>query len=203
MRDELPDIKVLAVLMVLLIALLAFITVGVMNTKAEARTAVQPVMNVGDVKILQPEAVPAAVKASAQVLVDARENEPEAEQADEYYEPEYVEASYDGYYGGSYEIPYSDMYNEDGPTRNMPGWHDGYVETYYDASAHYMSGEWTVDSEGFYHDENGRYVIGVDINSGLEYGDVVDTGRGEAVVYDYGAGVSNVHDFAVAGAPNR
>ena len=26
--------------------------------------------------------------------------------------------------------------------------------------------------------------------------DVVQTGKGEAVVYDYGAGVDNVHDFA-------
>ncbi len=141
---------------------------------------------------------------TAVAALKAKEPEPEPEAAseEEYYEePYYEEAYYDG--GGGYEIPYSDMYNSDGPTRNMPGWHDGYVETYYDASAHYMAGDWTVDSEGFYHDSEGRYVIGVDINSGLQYGDVVDTGRGEAVVYDYGAGVSNVHDFAVAGAPNR
>ena len=130
--------------------------------------------------------------------------EEEAAAQEEYYEEPYYSDS-GTYYGGggSYAIPYSDMYNSDGPSRNMPGWHDGYVETYYDASAHYMSGDWSVDSEGFYHDSDGRYVVGVDINSGLQYGDVVQTGKGEAVVYDYGAGVSNVHDFAVAGAPNK
>ena len=130
--------------------------------------------------------------------------EEEAAAQEEYYEESYYgdSGSYSGG-GGSYAIPYSDMYNSDGPSRNMPGWHDGYVETYYDASAHYMAGDWSVDSEGFYHDSDGRYVVGVDINSGLNYGDVVQTGKGEAVVYDYGAGVSNVHDFAVAGAPNK
>ena len=128
------------------------------------------------------------------------ESEPEAAPEEEYYEePYYEEAYYDGgdaYYGGGYEVPYSDMYNSDGPSHNMPGWHDGNVETYYNASAHYMAGDWSLDSEGFYHDSEGRYVIGVDINSGLQYGDEVETGKGTAVVYDYGAGVSNVHDFA-------
>ena len=122
----------------------------------------------------------------------------EAEQA-------YYEQSYTPYYGGGiYVAEYSDAYNTDGPSRTMPGWYDGYLETYYDASRHYLASTWTVDSEGFYHDENGRYVIGVDVShmDEMPYGTVVETGKGEAVVYDYGSG-AEVHDFAVAGAPSN
>ena len=123
----------------------------------------------------------------------------EAEQA-------YYAQSYAPYYGGGgiYVAEYSDAYNTDGPSRTMPGWYDGYLETYYDASRHYLASTWTVDSEGFYHDENGRYVIGVDVShiDEMPYGTVVETGKGEAVVYDYGSG-AEVHDFAVAGAPSN
>ena len=137
-----------------------------------------------------------ASTAVAALKVKEPEPEPEAAPEEEYYEePYYEEAYYDG--GGGYEIPYSDMYNSDGPTREMPGWHDGNVETYYSSNVLYHSrtSEWTADEEGFYRDSEGRYVIGVDINSGLQYGDEVETGKGTAVVVDYGAGVSNVHDF--------
>ena len=123
----------------------------------------------------------------------------EAEQA--YYAQTYYAPSYSG---GTYYAEYSDAYNTDGPSHTMPGWHDGYLETYYNASSHYLAGEWTLDSEGFYHDSNGRYVVGVDINDvnpdtgqQYQYGDVVDTGKGEGVVYDYGQG-AHVHDFATA-----
>ena len=122
----------------------------------------------------------------------------EAEQA--YYAQSYTPS----YSGGTYYAEYSDAYNTDGPSHTMPGWHDGYLETYYNASSHYLASEWTLDSEGFYHDSNGRYVVGVDINDvnpetgqQYQYGDVVDTGKGEGVVYDYGQG-AHVHDFATA-----
>ena len=121
------------------------------------------------------------------------------------WEAEQYAQTYTPYYGGGiYVAEYSDAYNTDGPSRSMPGWYDGYLETYYDASRHYLASTWTVDSEGFYHDENGRYVIGVDVShmDEMPYGTVVDTGKGEAVVYDYGSG-AEVHDFAVAGAPSN
>lgn len=107
-----------------------------------------------------------------------------------YYQPTY-------YGGGIYYAEYSDAYNTDGPSHTMPGWYDGYLETYYNASSHYLASTWTLDSEGFYHDENGRYVVGVEISHADEmpYGTVVQTGKGEGVVYDYGAG-AEVHDFA-------
>lgn len=118
----------------------------------------------------------------------------EAEQAAYYAD---YSASYDASYGGIYYAPYSDAYNTDGPSRTMPGWHEGYLETYYNASSHYLASTWTLDSEGFYHDANGRYVVGVEISHADEmpYGTVIETGKGEAVVYDYGAG-AEVHDFA-------
>lgn len=117
----------------------------------------------------------------------------EAEQA-AYYEPTYYAPSYDS---GIYYADYSDAYNTDGPSHTMPGWYDGYLETYYNASSHYLASTWTLDDEGFYHDENGRYVVGVEISHADEmpYGTVVETGKGEGVVYDYGAG-AEVHDFA-------
>ena len=191
-----PDKKIMVVLAIACLLIIAYAVAGVV----EGAHADEP-MECTDQMV--PLAPAKATEASAQVAAAAFEA-PEEEPVEEYVE-EYADYGYQdaGYYGGGYEVPYSDLYNTDGPTRNMPGWHDGYVETYYDASGHFMAGDWSVDPEGFYHDSEGRYVIGVDINSGLNYGDVVDTGRGEAVVYDYGAGVSNVHDFAVAGAPNR
>ena len=113
-------------------------------------------------------------------------------EAAQYYEPTYYAPS-----SGIYYAEYSDAYNEDGPSHTMPGWYDGYLETYYNASSHYLASTWTLDSEGFYHDENGRYVVGVEISHADEmpYGTVVQTGKGEGVVYDYGAG-AEVHDFA-------
>lgn len=118
------------------------------------------------------------------------------EEAQAYYEQQaYYAPSYG--HGGIYRAEYSDAYNTDGPSRTMPGWHDGYLETYYNASGHYLASTWTLDSEGFYHDENGRYVVGVEIShkDEMPYGTVVDTGKGEGVVYDYGSG-AEVHDFA-------
>lgn len=132
-----------------------------------------------------------------QAALEAEQQAWEEQQA-AYYEPTYYAPSYDaGYSSGIYYAEYSDAYNTDGPSHTMPGWYDGYLETYYNASSHYLASTWTLDSEGFYHDENGRYVVGVEIShkDEMPYGTVVDTGKGEGVVYDYGAG-AEVHDFA-------
>lgn len=129
-----------------------------------------------------------------QAALEAEQAALEAEQA--YYGGGYVDSG--AYYGGGiYYAPYSDAYNVDGPSHTMPGWYDGYLETYYNASSHYLASTWTLDSEGFYHDANGRYVVGVEISHADEmpYGTVVQTGNGEGVVYDYGSG-AEVHDFA-------
>lgn len=137
--------------------------------------------------IEQYEAEQAALEAERQAWVEQQ-----------YYESYAYTQSYDtGYSSGIYYAEYSDAYNTDGPSHTMPGWYDGYLETYYNASSHYLAPTWTLDSEGFYHDENGRYVVGVEIShkDEMPYGTVVETGKGEGVVYDYGAG-AEVHDFA-------
>ena len=142
-----------------------------------------------------------AIEQRVSEIIEQYEQE-QAEQAaweeQQYYESYAYTQSYDaGYSSGIYYAEYSDAYNTDGPSHTMPGWYDGYLETYYNASSHYLASTWTLDSEGFYHDENGRYVVGVEISHADEmpYGTVVQTGKGEGVVYDYGAG-AEVHDFA-------
>ena len=142
-----------------------------------------------------------AIEQRVSEIIEQYEQE-QAEQAaweeQQYYESYAYTPSYDaGYSSGIYYAEYSDAYNTDGPSHTMPGWYDGYLETYYNASSHYLASTWTLDSEGFYHDENGRYVVGVEISHADEmpYGTVVQTGKGEGVVYDYGAG-AEVHDFA-------
>jgi len=136
------------------------------------------------------------------------DQEPDSEPGPTYeqaYEPVYGPIETFSEPVGTYYADYDSAYNTNGPSHEMPGWYDGYLETYYDASAHYLASTWTLDDEGFFHDENGRYVVGVDINDvnpetgqGYQYGDVVDTGKGEGVVYDFGYG-AHVHDFAVSG----
>ena len=130
------------------------------------------------------------------------EGEPQEElqeQADSTVEQVYAEYQ-EAPYQGAYYAEYDPMYNENGPTREMPGWYDGYLETYYSdtVARHYMSDQWNVDDEGFYRDQDGRYIIGVDISEGIELGTEVETGKGLAVVMDYGSG-AHVHDFYVSG----
>ena len=201
-----------AVMGVLIIALLVYIAQGCTSTrKAEAAEQDNPIMEC--VERLIPtapyKAVEHAARMSAEITAQAEQAAQEAEQAAEYTEDDYAyqESDYANYSGsGGYDMPYSELYGEHGPVPGMPGWYDGNVETIYEASGHYLASEWTLDSEGFYHDSEGRYVIGVSIDAtnpdtgeGYKYGDVVQTGKGEAVVYDYGQGVNNVHDFATSG----
>ena len=54
--------------------------------------------------------------------------------------------------------------------------------------------EWTVDDEGFYRDDQGRYVVGVNEDEGYNIGDEIETGRGTGVVMDYGCD-ENITDF--------
>ena len=204
-----PDKKALAVLGIAVVLLLAYVCMGV----AEGAHAAEP-MECSDEYM--PPAITAPDRAGEYTarLVDEARDAAEAELAEiaeqegleiESFDGEYVTVS-DGY-GGGYSMPYSDLYGKNGPVVGMPGWYGdaetGHVETMYNASSHYMASEWTVDGEGFYRDSEGRYVIGVSIDDinpetgqGYQYGDVVQTGKGEAVVYDYGQGVDNVHDFA-------
>ena len=127
-------------------------------------------------------------------LEEERLAEEQAWEAEQYYED--YSTYYEPSYSETYYAEYSDAYNSDGPSREMPGYFDSYLETYYSSNVlyHYQTPEWTVDDEGFYRTDEGYYVVGVDINEGIPLGTVVDTGKGEAIVADYGSG-AHVHDF--------
>lgn len=205
MKRSSVDVKALIVLGVFSIALVAYVIAGVVEGHAdEPSTPVNQIMECSD--YVMPQAITAADRAlavTARMVGEARQSEPYYDET----EYEYQESDYAAYSGsGGYDMPYSELYGEHGPVPGMPGWYDGNVETIYEASGHYLASEWTLDSDGFYHDSEGRYVIGVSIDAtnpdtgeGYKYGDVVQTGKGEAVVYDYGQGVNNVHDFATSG----
>ena len=106
----------------------------------------------------------------------------EAEQAAYYMD----NGGYVGSYGGGdWYADYSAAYNSDGPSRTMPGWHDGRKETYYSSNVlyHYRTNEWTPDEYGFYRTEDGYYVVA---SNEYEEGTVIETSRGEAMVLDGG-----------------
>ena len=144
------------------------------------------------------EAVPA--KAPDSDVRPAEEEEAEeVEEVSENWDSEpYVEPEtpYVAYEQVEYAEPDYSAYNEDGPTRSMPGYYDGHVETYYSSNVlrHYRTDEWTPDDEGFYRDGDGYYIVGVGINDGHHLGDVIDTGKGKAIVSDFGTATNDV-DF--------
>ena len=196
MNNQGPDKKALIVLGIVCLLLLAYVAMGVMQGEAHAAE----IMECADEYM--PPALTAPDKAAAvtaRLVDEARERAQEAEQAADYDETvyEYQESDYADYSGsGTYYAEYNELYNDNGPSRSMPGWYDGYLETYYSSNAmrHYRTDEWTVDDEGFYRDDQGRYIVGVDIAEGIDIGTEVETGKGTGVVMDYGSG-AHVHDF--------
>lgn len=204
MKKHSVDVKALIVLCALSFALIAYVIAGVAQGHAVEHEEI--ILDCSDETML-----PAITAADRALAVTARiaenaainalddEQDGESSEIDYIYTDDYTEYNVSD---GTYYAEYNELYNDNGPSRSMPGWYDGYLETYYNASAHYLASEWTVDGEGFYRDGEGRYVVGVDINDvnpdtgeQYRYGDIVQTGRGEGVVYDYGSG-AHVHDFA-------
>lgn len=118
----------------------------------------------------------------------------EAEQAEqaaleaasyEYYEPTYYAPTYD-----------VSAYPTDGLTpQSGVNAYDGRVETYYSSSVlwHYRTNEWTADSEGFYRDSEGRYVVAA---SDMPQGTVFEGSKGECIVLDSGC-ADGVTDYYV------
>lgn len=191
-----------AVMGVLIIALLVYIAQGCTSTrKAEASEQDNPIMECVErlIPTAPSKAVEHAARMSAEITAQAEQAAQEAAQAPDYDETvyEYQESDYAAYSGsGTYYAEYNELYNDNGPSRSMPGWYDGYLETYYSSNTmyHYRTDEWTVDDEGFYRDDQGRYIVGVDIAEGIDIGTEVETGKGTGVVMDYGSG-AHVHDF--------
>ena len=73
--------------------------------------------------------------------------------------------------------------------------YDGRRETYYSSRVlyHYRTPEWTADSEGFYRDASGYYVVAA---GDMPQGTVFQGSKGLCKVYDY-CGVSNTTDYYV------
>lgn len=74
-------------------------------------------------------------------------------------------------------------------------YYDGRRETYYSSNVlyHYRTPEWTVDSEGFYRDSAGRYVVAA---SDMPQGSVFQGSKGECIVADSGC-AANTTDYYV------
>lgn len=72
---------------------------------------------------------------------------------------------------------------------------DGRTETWYSSNVlyHYRTSEWTLDSEGFYRDADGYYVVAA---SDMEQGTVFEGSKGECKVYDCGC-ADGVTDYYV------
>ena len=76
-------------------------------------------------------------------------------------------------------------------------YHDGRTETYYSSAVltHKDIGQWTADSEGFYRDSEGRYVVAA---SDMPQGTVFQGSKGECIVLDCGC-ADGVTDYYVDG----
>lgn len=74
-------------------------------------------------------------------------------------------------------------------------YYDGRRETYYSSQVlyHYRTPEWTADSEGFYRDSAGRYVVAA---SDMPQGTVFTGSKGECIVADSGC-AANTTDYYV------
>lgn len=127
-----------------------------------------------------------AAALDAAACVDTTASEPEPEPAVEYYEEWYEPA----YYAPAYDMPTDGLTMQGGINE-----HDGRTETWYSSNVlyHYRTSEWWLDSEGFYRDADGYYVVAA---SDMEQGSVFEGSKGECKVYDCGC-ADGVTDYYV------
>lgn len=145
----------------------------------------------GAVRIVQEMEARQAAEAEA-----AAAEEEAAAELETYYEEDYswVE-SYAPSYGSG------DGFQQEGVRE-----YNGRTETWYSSNQlyHYRTGEWSVDDEGYYRDDQGRYVVAVSENevnpdTGEPYteGDTIETSKGTGIVLDSGCD-DGVTDFYTA-----
>ncbi|MFR3877555.1 MAG: hypothetical protein ACLTYW_04765 [Collinsella sp.] len=88
-----------------------------------------------------------------------------------------------------HSVPYASAAsyaNESGLTRSAGvNNYNGRRETYYSSNVlyHYRTGEWTQDSEGFWRDSDGYYVVAA---GDMAQGSTFTGSKGECKVYDSG-----------------
>ena len=124
--------------------------------------------------------------------IDARAAKAEEERvAAEKAEQEAWEAE-QAYYA-DYSASYAPVDNGDGFISEGVRDYNGTTETWYSSNQayHYRTDEWTADEEGYYRDADGYYVVASEDHA---KGEVFETSKGEARVYDGGC-ESGVVDF--------
>lgn len=135
-----------------------------------------------------------AIEQRVAEIIEQYEQEQAALEAEQYYEPnEFV--YYDGAYYNTSTFDAS-AYPTDGLTpQSGVNAYNGRVETFYSSSVlwHYRTNEWTADSEGFYRDADGRYVVAA---SDMPQGTVFEGSKGECIVLDSGC-ADGVTDYYV------
>ena len=107
----------------------------------------------------------------------------------EQYEQEYEEAYVSE---APSEAP---SYTGDGFKQQGVREHDGRTESWYSSNTlyHQDTEQWSVDEEGYYRDDQGRYVVAA---SDMPIGTEFETSKGKAVVLDDGC-AEGVTDFYV------
>ena len=104
-------------------------------------------------------------------------------------EAEAAEAAQASYYNAGYTPPYASAAsyaNGSGLTRSAGvNNYNGRRETYYSSNVlyHYRTGEWTQDSEGFWRDSDGYYVVAA---GDMAQGSTFTGSKGDCKVYDSG-----------------
>ena len=191
MRDETKAYSLIALLLALIVASLAVVIV---SQPAEARE-IEPEWtwrvypsdrtNTGALLRMKMDAIEQRVSE----IIEQYEQEQAALEAEQayYYEPTYYD------YTPTYD---ASAYPTDGLTpQSGVNAYNGRVETFYSSSVlwHYRTNEWTADSEGFYRDADGRYVVAA---SDMPQGTVFEGSKGECIVLDSGC-ADGVTDYYV------
>ena len=134
-----------------------------------------------------------AARIAEEQAAKAAESQQEAAGAAIQAEAEYEPAWEDyGAYSGS--ETFGD--NGDGFMQQGVREYNGRTETWYSSSIvrHYRTDEWVTDDEGYWKDQDGRYVVAA---SDMPEGTVFETSKGEAIVLDSGCD-DGVTDFYVS-----
>ena len=125
------------------------------------------------------------------IAADVEKQEAERKAAEE---AERAAAELETYYEEGYEWveSYAPSYSGDGFMQSgVRAGVDSSTETWYSSRAayHYRTSEWTPDSEGYYRDSDGYYVVA---SNDYAEGSVVNTSKGEGKVYDSGTASGNI-----------
>ena len=128
------------------------------------------------------------------IAADVEQREAERKAAEEQAAAEAAAAEEAAYW----EAYYAESHSPSGDGFQQEGVRDynGRTETWYSSRAayHYRTGEWSVDDEGYYRDDQGRYVVAA---SDVPEGSEIETSKGTGIVLDSGCD-DGVTDFYVS-----